>query len=194
MLCALHSRVHHTGRGCPYCAYIISSMIALTPSGPRKCSQIDPCFGSKSSANVKKGQHPRSKAMNCTSLFAQASLPGKRKAYPSANSFTCCTSLKSSLTSSLLVTCSDPVKVQASGTSSVKNSVSCSMSLNAFLSCDNLHSSGSVFQLPGTNRHVETVLHRSQGTYPTVVVSARRIVSVIEIEHDTFEILDARHG
>src|SRR6266702_4600328 len=84
--------------------------------------------------------------------------------------------------------------VRPSGTSSVKNSVSCSMSLNAFLSDYNVHSSGSVFQFPGTNRHVETVLHRSQGTYPTVVVSARRIVSVVEIKHDTFKILDARHG
>jgi hypothetical protein len=30
--------------------------MALTPSGPRRCSQIDPSFGSKTSANVKKGQ------------------------------------------------------------------------------------------------------------------------------------------
>src|SRR2546421_1873790 len=168
-------------------------MMALTPSGPRKCSQIGPCSGSKTRANVKKGQQPRSKVMNCTSLFAQASLPGKRKAYPSANSFTCCTSLKSSLTSPLRVTCSDPVKVQASGTSSVKISVSCSMSLNPFLSGYNVPLLGSVFQFPGTNRHIKTVLHRSQGTYPTVVVSTRRIVSVVEIEHDTFKILDARH-
>src|SRR5215472_13322107 len=53
-------------------------MRALTPSGPRKCSQMGPCFGSKTRANVKKGQHPRSTVMNCMSLFAQLSLPGIR--------------------------------------------------------------------------------------------------------------------
>ncbi len=34
----------------PYMRCIICSIIALTPSGPRKCSQVGPCFGSKTSA------------------------------------------------------------------------------------------------------------------------------------------------
>src|SRR5207249_4013370 len=45
---------------------IIFSMIALTPSGPRMCSQIGPCFGSKTNANSKKWQHARSKVINWT--------------------------------------------------------------------------------------------------------------------------------
>src|SRR5260370_10082788 len=40
--------------------------------------------------------------------------------------------------------------------------------------------------LPGTNRHIQAILNRSQRANPSIVVGTRRIISIIKVEQDAF--------
>src|SRR6266436_1495975 len=40
--------------------------------------------------------------------------------------------------------------------------------------------------LPGTNRHIQAILNRSQRANPSIVVGTRRIISIVKVEQDAF--------
>src|SRR5579859_780823 len=66
------------------CAAMTSPILlatnSLTPSEPRKRTQMGPSLGSKTNSKVKNGQQLRSARVNSSSLLAIAALPQKRNA------------------------------------------------------------------------------------------------------------------